>query len=443
MRFISYRPDKKVFLSGLLMFIFYWTSLPAQITSEDLQIGKPCPDFTLDNVNYYAQKKVTLNDFKGKWLTLDFWGNGCASCFESFPKVNQLRKDFKGKLEFLLIGYTDKTIRKVYEQYRRKLNLDLPVAFDTVMFSRFKVPSIPHLVWVDDKGVIRAVTSTGDLNAANIHAMLDGKGISLPKKLNADEEAAKGKGVDWNKLLLANGNGGGDEQFLFRSLLTQWTPDIPYHISMTALNDELDKGRVQVGGMNLDWLYRTAYTGFGYYTPLDAAYYKYALKPVLELKDSSAYVSDGKGKNMYCYSLSVPKEKATFKFMQQVMQRDLQNYFPFEVKLEERMVPCWKLVATDAAKKKIAAKGGTLVNNSTHAGIEVKNMDMKNFLFLIWKYHQDELFIDDTGIQGNIDLAADAIMTDVESIRAALQKHGLNLVRAEWPMKVIVVRGVK
>jgi hypothetical protein len=37
------------------------------------EVGKPCPDFTLNNVAYYSKKKVSLNDFKGKWLILDFW----------------------------------------------------------------------------------------------------------------------------------------------------------------------------------------------------------------------------------------------------------------------------------------------------------------------------------------------------------------------------------
>src|SRR6186997_2923804 len=36
-------------------------------------VGEAMPEFLLRNVEYYSKSEVTLDDFKGKWLMLDFW----------------------------------------------------------------------------------------------------------------------------------------------------------------------------------------------------------------------------------------------------------------------------------------------------------------------------------------------------------------------------------
>lgn len=75
------------------------------------EIGKPCPDFVLKDVINYPKKEVRLNDFKGKWLILDFWDRDCTACIESFPKINALQKEFGDKVQFILVGDQDKGIQ--------------------------------------------------------------------------------------------------------------------------------------------------------------------------------------------------------------------------------------------------------------------------------------------------------------------------------------------
>src|SRR5438309_1226849 len=84
------------------------------------EIGKPCPDFTLNEIYNYPKSKASLQDFKGKWLILDFWSRGCTACIQSFPKLNELTKEFKDKVQIVLVGVDDKLIRKMYEKFRQK-----------------------------------------------------------------------------------------------------------------------------------------------------------------------------------------------------------------------------------------------------------------------------------------------------------------------------------
>jgi thiol-disulfide isomerase/thioredoxin len=137
------------------------------------QIGMPCPDILFQEVHHYDKNRIRISDFKGRWLILDLFSTGCRACFQSFPKVNQLQKDFKGKVQFLLVGRDDNFIRDAYEKFRTRLKLDLAIAFDTLSFYHFGVKGVPHLMVIDDKGIVRAITSS--LTKTNIQDFLNGK----------------------------------------------------------------------------------------------------------------------------------------------------------------------------------------------------------------------------------------------------------------------------
>lgn len=96
--------------------------------NDPLEVGKPCPDVQFNDVQYYKNKQVSVGDFKGKCLVLDFFSRGCVACFQSLAKMNDLRKEFKDKMEVVLVAHTDEATRNAYERFRKKQNLDLPVA---------------------------------------------------------------------------------------------------------------------------------------------------------------------------------------------------------------------------------------------------------------------------------------------------------------------------
>ena len=60
---------------------------------EDLR-GQPAPDFTLKNVQ---GKKVSLDDFKGSVVLLDFWAVWCGPCKKSLPFLESLAAKYRNK----------------------------------------------------------------------------------------------------------------------------------------------------------------------------------------------------------------------------------------------------------------------------------------------------------------------------------------------------------
>jgi peroxiredoxin len=56
--------------------------------------GIQAPQFTLKDP---TGKDVSLNDFKGRVVVLDFWGTWCIWCVKALPKINALYETYKGR----------------------------------------------------------------------------------------------------------------------------------------------------------------------------------------------------------------------------------------------------------------------------------------------------------------------------------------------------------
>lgn len=62
------------------------------------------PDFTLKNLD---GKDVSLKDFRGKYVVLDFWGSWCGWCIKGMPAMKEAYSKYKGKLEIIGVDCGD------------------------------------------------------------------------------------------------------------------------------------------------------------------------------------------------------------------------------------------------------------------------------------------------------------------------------------------------
>ncbi|MEO6523360.1 MAG: TlpA disulfide reductase family protein [Mucilaginibacter sp.] len=72
-------------------------------------IGDIAPDFTLKNMDGDA---VTMADYKGKIIVLDFWATWCGPCKASFPGMLVAKDRFKAdpNVVFLFIDVSERSI---------------------------------------------------------------------------------------------------------------------------------------------------------------------------------------------------------------------------------------------------------------------------------------------------------------------------------------------
>ncbi len=68
--------------------------------AEQLQIGKEAPDFTQADIN---GKSLSLKDFRGKYVLLEFWASWCSPCRDEHPYLKEAYSKYHEK-GFNIIG---------------------------------------------------------------------------------------------------------------------------------------------------------------------------------------------------------------------------------------------------------------------------------------------------------------------------------------------------
>lgn len=323
------------------------------------RIGYPCPEFSLENVEYHPKTKVTLSDFKGKWLILDFWSEYCVSCIQSFPKLNSIQQEFKDEIQIILIGtpHGDRQrIRKLYETHREQKKLRLPIVYDNSLSERFGVRVNPFIVIVDPKGIVRYITYS--FNRDNILELISKGTPKLPRSYTKFDVKAQDS-YDKNIPLLINNNGGDNDSYLFRSLLTEYNELQSLVYSTQGMTE-----RLEMLGYDLTALYKYAYGGFTntFFSTDTTKYAKIWPQLIFETVDTVIFKGNYPTReNLFSYSVHVTdryferfgNKKFDFRL---VLRNDLSACLPYTASLEKRMMPCDYLVISDADLFKLRTK---------------------------------------------------------------------------------------
>ncbi len=382
----------KAYVKTILLQIYVSISLlgtASAQTSAIIQypvIGERCPDFFLNRVDYFDKKTARLSDFQGKWLVMDFFSKGCSSCFASFPEIDILQKKYSEEVKFLLVGLYDnygKDLDKIFGLFKKKLGLQLSVAYDSALFEQYGVIGVPHVIVIDPKGNVRAITD--GVTDAQLKLLVDDKPVTFKRKFSSHEQNTK---IDFDLKFpfLVGGNGGEGYEFLYRSLLSKWDPSMMGSM-VPNIGALADSGLFQGTALWKAALYNYAYFGVAAIYFGDALYNTCNPFPILEIQNPGEFEPDfDSGTNVYNYSMVVPKERASLTKFKAILQKDLSIYFDYKVSIENREVPAWKLVAQKSAKKKLQTKGGAsayIGGNPSPAGFNMVNLPLSSALGVI------------------------------------------------------------
>lgn len=111
------------------------------------------PDFTLSTVD---GKKLTLSDYAGKVIILDFWATWCGPCRKGIPEFVKLYNDYKNR-GFVIIGVNlDRGGGDKVKSFVKDMKINYPVVFGN---QRIKqdfggIRGIPTAFIIDKKGNI-------------------------------------------------------------------------------------------------------------------------------------------------------------------------------------------------------------------------------------------------------------------------------------------------
>jgi len=121
-------------------------------------INKPAPAFSLKDLE---GNNVSLSDYRGKTVIVDFWATWCGPCRQSFPFMKKAVEEYSDNpnVNFLFINTWEKVDNKVKnaKDFILKNNYPFHVLVDQndEVISKYNVPGIPTKFIIDKNGNIR------------------------------------------------------------------------------------------------------------------------------------------------------------------------------------------------------------------------------------------------------------------------------------------------
>ena len=120
--------------------------------SRPPRIGSNAPDFTVQD----AQNKITLSEFRGQVVVLNFWATWCPPCVEEMPSLVEMQRRMKAKGVTVVAVSTD-VDESAYRQFLKTHGVNLVTVRDpdqksNALYGTFK---FPETYIIDRNGVIR------------------------------------------------------------------------------------------------------------------------------------------------------------------------------------------------------------------------------------------------------------------------------------------------
>lgn len=145
----------------------YTKQLDEYIRLAAFGVGSVMPNFTLKTPD---GKDISLEDFKGKYVLVDFWASWCGPCLREMPNVVKLYKECKGK-NFEIFGVSLDNKKDAWVKAIKANGMKWPQGSDLKGWGSeparlCNVSAIPFTVLIDPEGEVIAI----DLRGEQLHA---------------------------------------------------------------------------------------------------------------------------------------------------------------------------------------------------------------------------------------------------------------------------------
>ena len=139
-----------------------------------INVGERAPGFTLKDLE---GKSVSLSDYRGKVVIIDFWASWCAPCRSSMPGLKELHKAYQDQGVVMIGVSLDRTEAAAANYLKDNGYDDVIGLWESVSASQtvahlYGVSGIPHTLVLDRYGVIRFVDHPLRLTRAVIERLL-------------------------------------------------------------------------------------------------------------------------------------------------------------------------------------------------------------------------------------------------------------------------------
>ena len=150
------------------------TAAPVETEAETTAPAVAAPDFTVYDED---GNPVTLSDFFGKPIVLNFWASWCEPCKTELPDFQKTYDELGDDVQFLMVNLTDGSWEtlETASAYLKEQGYTFPAYYDTQVSAAmaYGVNAIPRTYFIDARGYAVAYSA----RAIDAQTLL--KGISL------------------------------------------------------------------------------------------------------------------------------------------------------------------------------------------------------------------------------------------------------------------------
>lgn len=127
-------------------------SMLKELKARKKLIGKK---FSSENLITIDGNKIDFSDLNGKPSLINFWYTQCSPCVEEIPALNQIKEEFKDKINFISI--TLDTKEKVLK-FLEKINFDfIHVTDSKTIIKKLGIDSYPQNYLINKEGYIYSI----------------------------------------------------------------------------------------------------------------------------------------------------------------------------------------------------------------------------------------------------------------------------------------------
>jgi cytochrome c biogenesis protein CcmG/thiol:disulfide interchange protein DsbE len=127
------------------------TAIPAGVRNGGPRVGDAAPDFTLQT---FDGKTVSLSDYAGKPVVLNFWASYCHPCREEFPLFRKELAANPGK--FVVLGVDAKDIESDARAFAKDEKATWPIVVDgdNAVTQAYGVGAVPQTFFITPDGKV-------------------------------------------------------------------------------------------------------------------------------------------------------------------------------------------------------------------------------------------------------------------------------------------------
>ncbi|MCE7053682.1 TlpA family protein disulfide reductase [Algoriphagus sp. AGSA1] len=406
--------------------------------SDTLSIGDQIPKgIEFSEVLKFDSDKLRLDDYRGKYLILEFWAPTCTASIASLPRMANLSREFRDQIAIIpMTIFEEERVSEVFAGYESLVGVDLPLVLHAgKMRELFPHSTIPHFVIVDPEGKVIAITGLEDLTSSNLEKMLSGDASVFRYK--EDRKILLGR---YDKLISESPQVP-SKNIWFQSALTGYIPDV----SGSIIQEYEDLSHIRIVNMPLIRHYQLAFSErdlVDYYGRNRIQTIGFEAEELFTKKTGMDYLDwKEQGYHVFGYELIAPPSQNPYA----LMREDLNRYFPHikaSVKKEKRKV--YAIVQQEGTNYPKAQE----VESSYQAGafgLSMQNYPLQGFVYhLNFYFYQRSEFpiLNLTGIDYPIDLELEAQLSSISSLKQALRQVGLDLLEKEVEINVLVLEKI-